>query len=511
MKLRNQIIGFGLAGASLACLVGGIGLFSSYQLADAIDGAIQSGQALQASQEADMMHDAIRGDGQLALFGALQKSPERMAEAEKGLKEHAETFNKALARLESLPVSEDTRKALTATRPMVKTYIDTAWQLVKVSKVDAEAAQHAASALQTAFSGLEQQMAALSDTIEKTGDQLNTHAKSSVNQTVLSIAVALALATAAMIGLALWLARRMTQPMAHAVAVADRLAQGDLTCSVQPSGNDETMQLLQSMSRMQENVSGIVREVKSNAERVATASAEIAQGNNDLSSRTEQQSSSLERASSSMEELGTTVRQNADNAGQANQLAMSASSVAVEGGDVVAEVVNTMKGINESSRKIADIIGVIDGIAFQTNILALNAAVEAARAGEQGRGFAVVASEVRSLAGRSAEAAKEIKALIVTSVERVEQGTALVDKAGVTMNEVVTSIRRVTDIVGEISVASSQQSAGVSHVGQAVMQMDQATQQNAALVEQSAAAAESLRQQAAQLVQAVAAFKTSSR
>jgi methyl-accepting chemotaxis protein len=237
---------------------------------------------------------------------------------------------------------------------------------------------------------------------------------------------------------------------------------------------------------------------------VATASAQIAQGNNDLSARTEQQASALEQTAASMEELSSTVRQNADNARQGNQLAQNASTVAVRGGEVVGQVVDTMKGINDASRKIADIIGVIDGIAFQTNILALNAAVEAARAGEQGRGFAVVASEVRSLAGRSAEAAKEIKGLISDSVQRVEQGTVLVDQAGTTMAEVVAAIRRVTDIMGEISAASTEQSQGVAQVGEAVTQMDQATQQNAALVEESAAAAESLKAQAQQLVQAVA-------
>ncbi|MBO0942222.1 chemotaxis protein [Acidovorax temperans] len=235
--------------------------------------------------------------------------------------------------------------------------------------------------------------------------------------------------------------------------------------------------------------------------------AEIASGNNDLSARTEQQASALEETAASMQELGSTVRQNADNARTANQLAMNASTVATQGGEVVAEVVETMKGINASSNKIADIISVIDGIAFQTNILALNAAVEAARAGEQGRGFAVVASEVRSLAGRSAEAAKEIKSLIMASVERVEQGTLLVDKAGNTMTEVVTTIRRVTDIMGEISAASSEQSAGVDQIGEAVTQMDQATQQNAALVEEMAAAAASLNTQAGELVQAVAVFQ----
>jgi len=226
---------------------------------------------------------------------------------------------------------------------------------------------------------------------------------------------------------------------------------------------------------------------------VAMASVEISQGNNDLSARTENQASALEQTSASMEELGATVKQNADSARQANQLAMQASTVAIQGGEVVSQVVTTMQGINESSRKISDIIGVIDGIAFQTNILALNAAVEAARAGEQGRGFAVVASEVRSLAGRSADAAKEIKQLISTSVDRVEQGTALVDKAGTTMTEVVGSIQRVTQIMGEISVASAEQSSGVSQIGEAVTQMDQVTQQNAALVEEMAAAASSLK------------------
>ncbi len=250
-----------------------------------------------------------------------------------------------------------------------------------------------------------------------------------------------------------------------------------------------------------------VRTVREASMSLQLASSEIASGNNDLSARTEQQASALEETAASMEELGSTVRQNADNARQANQLAVSASTVAVQGGDVVAEVVETMKGINASSNKIADIISVIDGIAFQTNILALNAAVEAARAGEQGRGFAVVASEVRSLAGRSAEAAKEIKTLISASVERVEQGTLLVDKAGATMTEVVASIRRVTDIMGEISAASSEQSAGVGQVGEAVTQMDQATQQNAALVEEMAAAASALNAQAGELVNAVAVFK----
>jgi methyl-accepting chemotaxis protein len=295
--------------------------------------------------------------------------------------------------------------------------------------------------------------------------------------------------------------------IAQAQAVAEGVRDGDLTGGVSDTERDEVSPLLAALGEMRHSLQRVVGSVRGNAECVATASAQIAHGNQDLSGRTEQQASALQQTAATMEELGTTVRHNAGNARQANQLAQGASSVAAQGGQVVGQVVATMQGISDSSRKIGDIIGVIDGIAFQTNILALNAAVEAARAGEQGRGFAVVASEVRSLAQRSAEAAKEIKTLISHSVEQVEQGRALVGEAGQTMGEIVTSIQRVSDIVAEISAASEQQSSGVQQVGQAITQMDQATQQNAALVEQSAAAAESLKGQARQLVEAVAVFR----
>ena len=299
----------------------------------------------------------------------------------------------------------------------------------------------------------------------------------------------------------------IARDLAQAMQATSAVEQGDLTFPIHVDSKDEIGELLSHLKGMQAGLVKVVSNVRSGSEGVATASSEIAQGNNDLSARTEQQASALEETAASMEELSSTVKQNADSARQANQLAMNASTVAVRGGQVVGQVVETMKGINEASRKISDIISVIDGIAFQTNILALNAAVEAARAGEQGRGFAVVASEVRSLAGRSAEAAKEIKMLINASVERVEQGTTLVDQAGTTMTEVVNSIKRVTDLMGEISAASNEQSAGVSQVGEAVVQMDQVTQQNAALVEEMAAAASSLQTQASDLVQVVSIFK----
>ncbi len=301
----------------------------------------------------------------------------------------------------------------------------------------------------------------------------------------------------------------ITGPVAEAVEVAQAVAAGNLAVHVEVRGTNELGQLMQALRQMRDHLSRVVGKVRQGADGVATASAEIASGNQDLSSRTESQASALEQTAASMEELNATVKQNADSALQANQLALNASTVAQKGGDAVLQVVNTMKDINDSSRKIADIIGVIDGIAFQTNILALNAAVEAARAGEQGRGFAVVASEVRSLAGRSADAAKEIKSLINDSVSRVEHGTALVDGAGATMQDVVSSIRRVTDIMGEISSASKEQSLGVMQVGEAITQMDQVTQQNAALVEEMAAAASSLRSQAGDLVATVAAFNLS--
>ncbi|MEQ9916493.1 methyl-accepting chemotaxis protein [Pectobacterium aroidearum] len=303
------------------------------------------------------------------------------------------------------------------------------------------------------------------------------------------------------------LTRSVTAPLSIALSSAKRISEGDLSGSIVVNNRDETGLLLEAMQEMQTALTRMVVGVRNNAESVATASMQIAQGNADLSSRTEEQASALEETSSTMTQLGMTVKNNADNALQANVLAKNASTVAQQGGDVVNEVVDTMRAINESSRSIADIINVIDSIAFQTNILALNAAVEAARAGEQGRGFAVVAGEVRNLAQRSAEAAKEIKNLITASVERVELGSVLVNKAGDTMQQVVMSIRQLSDTVSEISAASAEQSTGVEQVGIAVSQMDQTTQQNAALVEESAAAAQSLKEQADQLVREVSVFR----
>ncbi|MEW6369459.1 MAG: methyl-accepting chemotaxis protein [Pseudomonadota bacterium] len=330
-------------------------------------------------------------------------------------------------------------------------------------------------------------------------------AKADRSQTVIAILTGCAVVLG---GLLSWLLTTgITRPIRTAVELAETVASGDLTRRIDVTSTDETGALLRALRHMNDSLVRIVSEVRSGTDTIAIGSTEISAGNLDLSARTEQQAGALEETAASMEELTTTVRQNADNARQANQLSIAASEIAVQGGAVVGEVITTMGSINESSRKIVDIIGVIDGIAFQTNILALNAAVEAARAGEQGRGFAVVASEVRTLAQRSAAAAKEIKTLIGDSVDKVDLGAKLVDQAGTTMDQVVESIRRVTDIMAEITHASAEQTGGIEQVNAAIGQMDQVTQQNAALVEESAAAATSMQEQAAKLAQVVGVFK----
>jgi methyl-accepting chemotaxis protein len=341
--------------------------------------------------------------------------------------------------------------------------------------------------------------------------RLFNQAKDRVDQTVASSrTILVALGSAALVVgalLAYFLSRSITNPLREAVEVARTVAAGDLSRQVEVHSRDETGQLMEALKSMTDNLNRIVARVRAGTDTIGTASAEIASGNQDLSARTEQQAGALEETASSMEELTSTVQQNAENAHQGNQLAASASKIAIKGGSVVSQVVETMNAINDSAHKIEDIISVIDGIAFQTNILALNAAVEAARAGEQGRGFAVVASEVRNLAQRSAAAAKEIKILIDDSVEKVEVGSRLVNQAGATIQEVVGSVQRVTAIMSQIASASKEQSDGIEQVNQAIGQMDQVTQQNAALVEEAAAAAASMREQAAGLAEAVSIFR----
>jgi methyl-accepting chemotaxis protein len=366
------------------------------------------------------------------------------------------------------------------------------------------------ASMQTADSGFQSLLKDFNQLVQeetRLAQESYDNASSAFAKVVLALLVILALAIAVSGAMTYFMSRTIVRPLRHAITVAGRIAQGDLTAEITASGRDETAELLQALKDMNGSLQKIVSDVRSSAEAIDGGTSQIAAGNADLSQRTEEQASSLEETAASMEQLTGTVKQNADNARQANQLAQSASEVAVKGGSVVGQVVDTMASINASSRKIVDIISVIDGIAFQTNILALNAAVEAARAGEQGRGFAVVASEVRSLAQRSAAAAKEIKALIDDSVGKVDAGSALVGQAGQTMEEIVGSIKRVTDIMGEIAAASVEQTSGIEQINQAITQMDQVTQQNAVLVEKASAAARSMREQTGNLVEVVSVFK----
>jgi methyl-accepting chemotaxis protein len=506
MKLRNQVLMIGLAGAIVSACVGAVGLFSADQLVDTFNSSKDMNIASQSSQAAAALHGAIRGDVQRAMLGAIGRDPAQIEEAARALTENIEKLDAAIATLDNVKLSKEAKEVVLKTIPAAKAYTASASRVIDLTKADTAAAA-AIPEFQKLYGELAKQMNLQVAAIAKDEEAFASESKKLISASRVLVVLALIASTVTLVGAALWVARTMSSPMAEAVKVSQRLAEGDLTAEISPNGNFETTQLLTAMSEMQSSFESIVRSVKANADMVASASAEIAQGNHDLSSRTEIQASSLEQTAASMEELNSTVHQNAQSAHQGNQLARNASSVAAKGGEIVGQVVATMKGINESSKKIADIIGVIDGIAFQTNILALNAAVEAARAGEQGRGFAVVASEVRSLAGRSAEAAKEIKSLINASVERVERGSALVDQAGATMTEVVQSVAKVSEIMAEISGASSEQSNGVAQIGEAIKHMDEATQQNAALVEEMAASASSLKSQAQELVGAVAVFK----
>ena len=412
-------------------------------------------------------------------------------------------------KIEALISSPEEKELFRLVSEQRKVYLDSRAQVSKL-KADGQEAE-----AEQAFSGIfvpgsTKYLKVVNDmlqhqraSIDKTAREIDEVAKTSRNL-LLTLAV---LALGFGVVCAWLLTMGIVRPLRTAVDIARKVADGDLTAQIDASAKDETGQLLQALKDMNTSLLNIVGEVRSGTDSIATSSTQIAAGNQDLSSRTEEQAGSLEETASSMEELTSTVKQNADNARQANQLAASAAQVAVKGGEVVAQVVGTMESINASSNKIVDIISVIDGIAFQTNILALNAAVEAARAGEQGRGFAVVASEVRNLAQRSASAAKEIKTLIGASVEQVNAGSMLVAQAGSTMNDIVDSVQRVSDIITEITAASSEQSVGIDEINRAIGQMDAVTQQNAALVEESAAAAESMQHQAHNLAQVVSVFK----
>ena len=507
LKIGTRLgIGFALVLALMACIAG-IGVFRLQGVGDAVQEMVQRSlvkERLAANWLLNTSSNSVR-------TFALVKSNDAEVQAylQKQMSKTSAGISETQAKLEAMLDSSEEQAISADIKEKRSQYVGLRNTILKLK---AEGKQDEAAALTNdkLVPMLEVYDASIRGMLTHQAERIDKAAEAvhGLNRAGRANVIVLAVLALLLGGVLAWLlTRSITRPLNEAVRVAQTVADGDLTSRIESSSRDETGQLMLALKNMNASLATVVSGVRQGTDAIATASGEIAAGNQDLSSRTEEQASSLEQTAASMEELTSTVKQNADNARQANQLALSASEVAVKGGSVVGQVVDTMASINASSKKIVDIIGVIDGIAFQTNILALNAAVEAARAGEQGRGFAVVASEVRNLAQRSGAAAKEIKGLIDDSVGKVDQGSALVGEAGKTMAEIVGSVRRVTDIIGEITAASQEQSTGIEQVNQAIAQMDQVTQQNAALVEEAAAAAQSMQEQAASLVQAVSVFK----
>jgi methyl-accepting chemotaxis protein len=503
--IQRKLITFSLIALIFTSVVGAVGYGAARNLGNAKDEIMHNATAIKLQLQADQARSAVYADVLTAILAGSKKDMQEIADIKKDAEDHSNSFLEAVNNLEATDVNDNIKQEMAKMRPYMGVYLESATTFIGLASTDIDAALTRFPEFSTAFRSLGVEMGLLSNLIEDSSHQTQSHASTDFAKIVILVVTLSAWIILLVIGF--FVGRSIIFPLNDAITIARHVADGDLTSHIEVKTKDETGQLLQALRDMNTSLVGIVGEVRHTTDSITTAAKEIAAGNGDLSQRTEEQASSLEETASSMEELTSTVKQNAENARQANQLAANASDIAVKGGQAVGEVIETMASISTSSKKIVDIISVIESIAFQTNILALNAAVEAARAGEQGRGFAVVASEVRNLAQRSAAAAKEIKSLIDDSVEKVGAGSRQVDQAGATMEEIVSAVKRVTDIMSEIAAASNEQSAGIEQVNQAIIQMDEVTQQNAALVEQAAAAAEAMQEQAATLMEAVGIFK----
>jgi methyl-accepting chemotaxis protein len=507
LTIRNKLFAMSGLGLLFVCTVGATGYVAATRLSDAAGRIVDTGAALMTQMTADQDHDALRADVLAALLAsAKQDTIEQKAVGEE-LEAHSKELRESMKKLETAGLGADALESVRRTEPALLAYLASARDIVTLAATDHDAADAKLPAFLVAFKNLERDMAAMSGKIEQQARTTRAASEQISGTAKVTVVATMAVCGAALALLGWFISRGIVGPIRRAVQVAEQVARGDLRSHIHVSGNDETAQLLGALRAMNENLARVVGSVREGSHNIADGSSQISAGNLDLSQRTELQASNLQQTAASMEEITSTVRNNSETARAAAGLAGTMSDTAASGGAAVAQVVGTMAEITQSSRKMGDIIGVIDGIAFQTNILALNAAVEAARAGEHGRGFAVVAAEVRTLAQRSAVAAKEIKSLIQASVEGVERGAAQADTAGATMTEIVAKVREVTQLIGEISNATQEQTAGIGQVSTAVAQLDQVTQQNAALVEESAAAAESLKRQADQLVEAVAVFQ----
>ena len=509
LTIKQRLLLSNVVTLAFVAIVGTIGVFAVRALDVSMDAISANGAAMKHQMQADQAHDALRADVIAAQLASTTGNAEEQEAARKDVAAHAALLKRNLVDMAAKTTDPALLQAMAQVRPDAEAYAASAIEMVRLADRDGADSAARSAAFTQLFRKLETSMGALSELIENDSDEALAAGDDVVvgaRGQIIGISLLSMLIT---LGVGLAISRSIVRPLDEVIAFAAGVAGGDLDDSMAAAPNDhsETGKLKTALNEMRTSLHGIVRQVREGTDSIVTASGEIAAGNLDLSTRTEMQASTLEETASSMEELTATVRQNADNARQGNVLATSASEVAVKGGEVVARVVETMGAIDGASRKIVEIIDVIEGIAFQTNILALNAAVEAARAGEQGRGFAVVAAEVRSLAQRSNTAAHEIKQLIGASVQQVTLGSTLVGEAGATMEQILSSVRRVTDIMSEIAAASGEQDAGIMQVNQAIATIDTATQQNAALVEEAAAAAGAMREQANGLERLVSVFK----
>ncbi|WP_245503598.1 methyl-accepting chemotaxis protein [Aquabacterium lacunae] len=507
LSIKHRLMSFSVMAIVFVLTVGAVGLVAAQRESAVSSQMAENTTALRLQMQADMMHDAVRGDALRAVLAGTQQETTEFKAIRAEFDEHAASFRESIQGQLALSLPPEHLKSVEAVKPRLEAYLGAAQKVLDTALSQPDQVASLLPAFQSAYAELEDPMEALGEGLETRAQHLSEESMAAARQAWWLIGLASLASVVALVLFSRALRQGILVPIAEATRVARTVAAGDLTSRIDVKRQDEIGELLNALRDMNEHLRTLVGDVRQAGEAIATGADEIALGNSDLSHRTETQASNLQQTAASMEQLTSSVNHNAEAALQANQLASQARDVASRGGELVSHVVGTMGEISEASRKINDIIGVIDGIAFQTNILALNAAVEAARAGEQGRGFAVVAGEVRSLARRSADAAREIKQLIHNSVEKVDNGSRLVSDAGHTMEEIVTQVRRVSELIEEISHSTHEQSTGISQVSQAVGQLDEVTQQNAALVEQSAAAAESLKGQSHRLVSSVHAFR----
>jgi len=507
LTIRHKLFALGLAGLAFVLAVGATGYASATRLAGSATRIADDGSALKNQLQADMAHDALRADVLAALLAGQAGDAAQEKAIKADLEEHAADFRASLKKLDALPLDDATRAAVMKVLPSLSAYVNNASTVVGLAFSDRTAALAKMDGFMASFKAVEKDMEALSELIEGRAKETEAESEATASLAHKAILAALALSAAVLLAVSWLISRSIIRPIHRAVQIAETVASGDLSSRIEVRGHDEAAQLLRALARMNASLIEVVGTVRQSSDSIATGTTQIATGNLDLSQRTEEQASNLQETAASMEQITATVRNNAAATQRADRMASEASQSAASSSRAVGEVVSTMAGLSESSHKITDIVSVIEGISFQTNILALNAAVEAARAGEQGRGFAVVASEVRTLAQRSAVAAREIKALIESSVAQIERGSRQAAEAGQTMDAVLHKVGEVTQLIAEVSTATQEQTGGITQVGEAVTQLDQVTQRNAALVEESAAAAHSLKTQASRLVEAVAVFR----